>query len=85
MTAPHTVLESNQPARQMACGWPSQMGTIKPNARRAHPSDSQPGLVTELTDNCGPAGHKLPLAIVLIAVITGLTEEPGWSGHASRP
>ena len=56
------------------------MGTIKPNARRAHRSDSQAGLVTELTDNCGPAGHKLPLAIVLIAVITGLTEEPGWSG-----
>ena len=41
-----------------------------------------PGLVTGLTDNWSLLYTKLPLDIVLIAVITGLAEEPGWRGYA---
>jgi membrane protease YdiL (CAAX protease family) len=41
-----------------------------------------PGLITGLTDNWSLLYTKLPLEIVLIAVITGLAEEPGWRGYA---
>lgn len=41
-----------------------------------------PGLITGLTDNWSLLYTKLPLDIVLIAVVTGLAEEPGWRGYA---
>jgi membrane protease YdiL (CAAX protease family) len=41
-----------------------------------------PGLIPGLTDNWSLLYTKLPLDIVLIAVVTGLAEEPGWRGYA---
>jgi membrane protease YdiL (CAAX protease family) len=41
-----------------------------------------PGLIPGLTDNWSLLYTKLPLEIVLIAVVTGLAEEPGWRGYA---
>jgi membrane protease YdiL (CAAX protease family) len=41
-----------------------------------------PGLITALTDNWSLLYTKLPLDILLIAVVTGLAEEPGWRGYA---
>jgi membrane protease YdiL (CAAX protease family) len=41
-----------------------------------------PGLITGLTNNWSLLYTKLPLDILLIAVFTGLAEEPGWRGYA---
>ena len=41
-----------------------------------------PGLITGLTDNWSLLYTKLPLDIALIAILTGLAEEPGWRGYA---
>jgi uncharacterized protein len=41
-----------------------------------------PGLIPGLTDHWSLLYTKLPLNILLIAIVTGLAEEPGWRGYA---